>query len=345
MEIFRRSPSDTSHEVRRIRMGRKPPGLIAVDDFVMDEVALSEPRQGEVLTQTLYLSMDPYLTRYMREWQGPQPEWNEGVIVGRTIARVVASKSEAFEEGDLVLGNGRWQDYDLRAGTQLNRIRTHPAPVTACVGVLGSSGLTAWAGVTQILKADAGQTLTLSAAAGTVGAIAGQIARQRGCRVVGIAGGAEKCAYVVDELGFDACIDHKSVGFEERFAAAVPAGIDRHFENVGARMLDAAIGSANKHAVIALCGLIAHYQDERPVALAHFRDLLYNSIVVRPFHFADFADYFDEAAQQLRTWLAEGRLTLRETITDGLENAPKAYVGMLAGEGFGKHLVKVHERV
>src|ERR1700722_3578633 len=139
MEIFRRSPSDTSHEVRRIRMGRKPPGLIAVDDFVMDEVALSEPRQGEVLTQTLYLSMDPYLTRYMREWQGPQPEWNEGVIVGRTIARVVASKSEAFEEGDLVLGNGRWQDYDLRAGTELNRIRTHPAPVTACVGVLGSS--------------------------------------------------------------------------------------------------------------------------------------------------------------------------------------------------------------
>jgi NADPH-dependent curcumin reductase CurA len=158
---------------------------------------------------------------------------------------------------------------------------------------------------------------------------------------VGIAGGADKCAYVAQELGFDACIDYRAEGFEQSFAAAVSEGIDGHFENVGARMLDAAIGSAKNHATIALCGLIAHYQDDHPIALARFRDLLYRSITVKPFHVVHYAEQFAAARSQLQEWLADGRLKIRETVTEGLEHAPRAFLGMLRGEGAGKHLVKI----
>jgi NADPH-dependent curcumin reductase len=326
---------------RRWRLRGRPSELIRTDDFYLDEVTLPTLGAGEVLTRPLFLSIDPYLAKFMREWQGPQAEWSEGIIVGRTVSRVIESNSERFQAGDLVLCNAHWQDVDVRPEAELNRIRASAMPASAYLGILGSSGLTAWVGVTQVLNAQAGQTLTVSAAAGTVGSIVGQIAKQLGCKVIGIAGGAGKCAYVVEECGFDACIDYKSADFEQRLAAAVPNGVDLHFENVGARMLDAAIAVANPHATIALCGLIAHYQDDRPIALARFRDLLYKSITIKPFHFVHFESTFGLARKQLSSWLADGQLTFRETIIEGLEHAPEAYVGMLKGDGVGKHLVKV----
>lgn len=326
---------------RRIRMRHRVTAALTLEDFVIDETRLPEPAEGEVLTRNLYLPMDPYLTRYLREWNGDAPDWKHGIIVGRTIAQVVASRSPRWREGDYVLGSGRWQDYDLRGESELSRIDTGKAPLSTCVGVLGASGITAWIGVTQVLALEAGQTFTVSAAAGTVGSIAGQIAKRIGARVVGIAGGAEKCRFVAEELGFDACVDHRSADLDAALQAAVPQGIDRHYENVGAPLLDPVIGCAREHARIALCGLQAHYQDDKPIALARFRELLYKGIGVQAFRLNDYRPVYRQALDQLGDWIAAGELRYRETISDGLENAPAAFLAMLRGAGIGKHLVKL----
>jgi len=307
----------------------------------MDEVMLPALRPEQVLLRSLYLSMDPYLLRFMREWRGPQPEWAEGIIIGRVIGEVLESRSAQFAVGDLVLGNTHWQELDVCQAADLQRIALPRERVTAAVSVLGSSGHTAWIGMTQILQPLAGHTVSISAAAGTVGGIAGQIALLLGCRVVGIAGGKEKCDHVVQELGFHACVDYQSTTFDALLATAAPDGLDRHFENVGARMLDAFLGLANDHARVALCGLIAHYQDDAPVALHRFRDLLYKAIAIQPFRVTDYPHLQTLARQQLEQWLMQGKLKVRETITHGLELAPQAYVAMLAGRGTGKHLVKL----
>ena len=330
---------------RCIRMARKAGNQIEADDFELVERDLPAPAAGEVLTATRFFSLDPYLSMRMRSWQSPEPDfslgWHEGRVIGPTLGEVIDSNDPRFKAGDWVAGTGGWQDFDVRRADNLRRVDNVGLPMQMHLSGLGSSGVTAWVGVTQVLKPRAGETATVSSAAGIVGSIAGQILRAQGCRVVGIAGGAEKCAGVVRDFGFDACIDYRSPDFAESLARALPKGIDKHFENVGASMLDAVLPLMRDHAHIALCGLISHYQDDKPIALRFFRELLMRAITLQGFRTADYLPLHEQARAELAAWIKSGTIRVNETVTNGLENAPVAYVGMLNGGGSGKHLVRL----
>lgn len=314
---------------------------IHAEDFFLEQIELEKPRDGEVLTRTRWFSLDPYLANSMRSWRGGDSRWQAGVVVGRTIGEVIESSDPRFQSGDQVLGFGGWQALEVRPAAELQRIHGNGVPVQAHLGALGSSGLTAWVGVKRILQPEPGETAVVSSAAGLVGAIAGQILRSLGCRVVGIAGGGDKCAVVVGDYGFDACIDHTAADFEAALADATPDGIDVHYENVGTKTLDPVLARMRDHGRIALCGLIAHYQDDRPIALRHFRELLMRGITLQGFRIADHSADYATARNELRDWLQAEKLVVRETVTAGLERAPQAYVDMLRGAGIGKHLVRL----
>jgi NADPH-dependent curcumin reductase CurA len=328
----------TDTQVRRWRMRRRPVGAIAAEDFVLEAVALAPLGDGQVLTQTRFISLDPYLARMMRSWEGEAPGWSQGLAHGRVVAQVIESRSPRLAAGDWVLGLGRWQERDIFPAEALERIDVDP-PQTA-LGVLGRSGLTAWVGL-HLAQARRGETLLVSAATGPVGSVAGQLARRRGLRVVGTAGGGEKCRHAVEALGFDACIDRRAADFAARLAEALPDGIDILFENVGGPSLDPALPLMNKHGRIMLCGLVAHYNSDAPLSLANFKALLYSQLNLRAFATADHPELFAPALAELRALVASGDLRYDETLIDGIENAPAAYVEMLAGGGVGKRLVRV----
>lgn len=328
--------------ITRVKMARKPGEKLTVDDFRVERIQLPEPAEGEVLSQARFISMDPYLTRMMRTWQGQEADWSQGIIVGRMVSQVVASRSAGFVPGDWVAGPGRWQSHDLTASGLLRKLEVGDGvSPSAYLGVLGSSGLTAWVGIRKLLRPQAGEIFCVSSAAGVVGGLAGQLAKQAGARVVGIAGGPEKCLQMVDGLGFDACVDYHRNSFESDLATAAGGGIDKHFENVGAPMLDPVLGLMKDHGRIALCGLIAHYQDDLPVTLKNFRKLLYGAINLKGFRVHDHLQDAPQAYAELKDGIISGAITVRETVTRGLENAPQAYVDMLAGRGSGKHLVEL----
>ncbi len=326
-------------EAQRVRMIRKPNGPLQEGDFTIEGLTLEGPGTGEVLTRTRWLSLDPYLSPMMRTWQGPDPCWALGIIQGRMVAQVEASAHPSFAAGDWVAGSGHWQSHNLHNGHDLRKLELEDGiPPSAHLGLLGSSGITAWLGIHRILNLRDGETLTISSAAGIVGGIAGQLAKARGARVVGIAGGAEKCAEVV-ALGFDTCVDHRHPDFPELLARAVPGPVDAHFENVGAPSLDAVLPLLRDRGRIALCGLIAHYLDDQPVALTNFRKLLTSAIQLQGFRVFDYPQEVPRALADLRAGLHDGSISLRETVTHDLASAPAAYLAMLAGQGSGKHLI------
>lgn len=329
-------------QTERVQMARRPGSTFSVDDFRCESVAVAPPKPDEVVTKTAFISLDPYLAGMMKHWQGPEPDWQQGIIVGRMVGQVLASGSDLFAEGDWVSGACRWQGIECQRAGALQKISPEQAiPPQSYLGVLGTSGMTAWVGIHRILDVQNGETFCVSSAAGMVGNIAGQMAKQRGATVIGIAGGAEKCREVVAHSGFDACIDHRAQNFAGQLAAAAARGIDAHFENVGSKTLDPVLAVMNDFGRIALCGLIAHYLDDQPIALSNFRRLLTSALSLRGFRIYD---YFDDSAQamaELRAMLKSGQLTVRETITRGLGNAPQAYIDMLEGRGVGKHLVQM----
>jgi len=274
-----------------------------------------------------------------RSYSAPVPIG--GVMVGATLGRVVASRDPAFAVGDVVLGYGGWQDYAVAPGRRLRKLDPALAPITTALSVLGMPGMTGYVGLLEIGRPRAGETVVVSAASGAVGSVVGQIAKIKGCRAVGVAGGAEKCAYVVDVLGLDACVDHRSPGFAEALARACPSGVDVYFENVGGAVQEAVWPLLNDFARVPVCGLIAQYNDTTPRPGPGLSSVLTKRLTVRGFIVSDHAAAQDAFLREVSAWVRDGRIKFREDIVEGLERAPDAFLGLLQGRNFGKLMVRV----
>lgn len=338
--------SDTIN--RRIVLATRPRGLPKPADFRMEQGAVPEPAGGQVLLRTQFLSLDPYMRNLMED-VAPVYAPSVGLgepMVGATVSRVVASRHPRFHAGELVLGNAGWQDYALSEGDDLVAIDGIDPPSLA-LGGLGMPGFTAHVGLLDIGQPKSGETVVVAAASGAVGAVVGQIARLMGARVVGIAGGADKCRYVVDELAFDACLDRRESDLAARLAAACPDGIDVYFENVGGEVFDAVLPLLNIGARVPVCGIIAHYNDaalpDGPDRLPLLQStLLQKRIRMQGFIILDhYGERFDAFRRDMGGWLQAGRVRLREDRIDGLENASTAFIGLLEGRNFGKLVVRV----
>lgn len=335
---------------RRITLAKRPTGAPTPEDFRIEEAPVPEPGEGQLLLRTLYLSLDPY----MRGQMSDAPSYAEpipvgGVIVGGTVSRVEKSRHSGFKEGELVLSYSGWQDYALSDGQMLVKLDPTMDQPSYALGVLGMPGMTAYFGLLDIGNPQPGETVAVAAATGAVGSVVGQIAKLKGCRVVGIAGGPEKCRYAVEELGFDACIDHREEDLKQRLSEACPDGIDVYFENVGGKVFDAVLPLLNSGGRVPLCGLIAQYNmTELPAGPDRMPQLLTN-ILIRRLKIQGFIitlDYGHRAPEflaDMTLWLHEGRIHYREDVTEGLENAPTAFMGLLEGKNFGKLVVKVAE--
>ncbi len=317
-------------------------------NFKLVQTAIPALADGEVLVRHHYLSLDPYMRGRMNEgknYAAPQPL--NAVMIGGTVGEVVQSRHERFQVGDRVVGSGGWQLYSVVQAGQpgtLRKVDTTRVLLSAYLGAVGMPGVTAWYGLTQIIEPKAGETIVVSAASGAVGGVVGQLAKARGCRAVGIAGGREKCDYVVRELGFDRCIDYKAMKSVDMLSAALaeacPQGIDGHFENVGGIILDSVMQRANAFARIAMCGMIAGYNGE-PIPLAEPRLILTSRMKVQGFIVSEHMQLWPQALAELADRVGNGSLKYRETVAEGLEDAPEAFIGLLKGRNFGKQLVKL----
>lgn len=332
----------------RILLAARPDGPPRPSDFRIEDAPVPEPAEGQLLLKVLYLSLDPYMRGRMSAVKSYAAPVEVGAVMeGGTVARVVKSRHPAFAEDDVVLSHSGWQSYALSDGAGLRKLDPAAAPVSTALGVLGMPGFTAWAGLLIIGQPKPGETVAVAAASGAVGSVVGQIARIKGARAVGIAGGAEKCAYVRDELGFDAVVDHRAPDFRQQLAAACPDGIDVYFENVGGEVWDAVFPLLNDHARVPVCGLIASYnakpgENHGPDRLpGFFRAVLTRSLQVRGFIQREFSDRRAEFHSEAAGWIASGQLRYREDIVDGLASAPQAFIGLLEGRNFGKLLVRV----
>lgn len=334
---------------RRILLASRPQGAPVSDNFRLEQQPIPEPGEQQVLLRTVYLSLDPYMRGRMSDAPSYAPPVALGeVMVGGTVARVEHSRHPDFQVGDWVLSGGGWQDYHLANGRDLTRLSgnmlQHPS---LALGVLGMPGFTAYMGLLDIGQPQAGETVVVAAASGAVGSAVGQIANIKGCRVVGIAGGSEKCRYVVEQLGFDLCLDHRAADFPAQLAAACPQGIDIYFENVGGAVFDAVIPLLNTRARIPVCGLIANYNATELPAGPDRLPLLQGLLLrkrIRMQGFIIFNDYghrYPEFVQQMAEWVQDGKVVWREDIVDGLEQAPQALIDQLAGKNFGKLVVRV----
>lgn len=333
---------------RRWILAERPTGEPDENTLRLDTVPVPEPKEGELLLRTEYLSLDPYMRGRMSDAPSYAAPVEVGdAMVGGTVARVVASKRDGFAEGDRVVSFSGWQDYAISDGTGLIKLDTGMEHPSWALGVLGMPGFTAWAGLTRIGQPKAGETLVVAGATGPVGATVGQIGKILGLRVVGIAGGAEKCAHAVETLGFDACVDHKADSFAEDLKRETPDGIDIYFENVGGKVLDAVIPQLNTNARVPVCGLISQYNatslPEGPDRMNWLMGLILRKrITMRGFIiFDDFGHLYQDFAKEVGPWVAEGKIKYREEMIDGLEQAPEAFVGLLRGEAFGKRVIRV----
>lgn len=326
---------------RQVVLASRPVGQVAETDFRLVEAEAPAPKPGQVATRVHWLSLDPYMRGRMddaKSYAAPQPLGE--VMVGGTVGEVIASAFPGLAPGDLVVGMGGWQEISVADGATLRKIDASAVPASAYLGCVGMPGVTAWYGLHRIGKPKPGETVLVSAAAGAVGSVVGQLAKLAGCRAVGVAGGPVKCDHVVRELGLDACVDHRSPTFRDDLAAAAPAGIDVVFENVGGKVLEAALSLANPSGRVALCGLIAGYGGE-DIALRNVRAILTRRLLVQGFIVSDHMDAWPEALRELGRHVAAGRIRYRETVAHGLESAPRAFIGMLRGENLGKQLVKL----
>ncbi|MEL5348673.1 NADP-dependent oxidoreductase [Serratia nevei] len=339
-----------SQQNRRFLLASRPHGEPTAANFRLDTVPVPQPGAGQLLLRTVYLSLDPYMRGRMSDAPSYAPPVEIGqVMVGGTVSRVEASHHPDFSVGDWVLGYDGWQDYALSDGNGLRNLGPHLSHPSRLLGVLGMPGFTAYMGLLDIGQPQAGETLVVAAASGAVGSVVGQIGKLKGCRVVGVAGGAEKCRYVVEELGFDACIDHRAPDFADQLAAACPQGIDIYYENVGGAVFDAVLPLLNAKARIPVCGIIAHYNATGLPAGPDRLPLLEGLILrkrIRMQGFIIFDDYgsrFDEFLQQMSSWVEQGKIKFREDIVDGLEQAPQAFIGLLQGKNFGKLVIRIAE--
>lgn len=333
---------------RQWHLASRPSGEASASNFRLVETPVPEVGEGQVLVRHHYLSLDPYMRGRMNESKSyAQPQPLDAVMIGGTAGEVVASKNANFAVGDKVVGMGGWQEYALVDASQrgvLQKVDTTHIPLSAYLGAVGMPGVTAWMGLTQIIEPKEGQTVVVSAASGAVGGAVGQLAKQRGCRAVGLAGGPDKCRYVVEELGFDACIDYKLhpdlKSLSKALKDACPTGIDGHFENVGGLILDAVMLRSNAFARIAVCGMIAGY-DGQPLPMANPALILVNRMKIQGFIVSERMDLWPAALKELGTLVATGKLKYRETVAQGIASAPEAFLGLLKGRNFGKQLVKL----
>ncbi|MBA4493106.1 NADP-dependent oxidoreductase [Paenactinomyces guangxiensis] len=334
----------TEEKNQQILLVKRPKGMPTEEDFKMVDKPVPQPEEGAVLIRTLYLSVDPYMRGRMNDRKSYVPPYqlNE-VITGGVVGEVVQSKAADLKEGDIVLGNLGWQKYSVTGSNQVRKINPDIAPVTTALGILGMPGLTAYFGLLDIGQPKAGETVVVSGAAGAVGSVVGQIAKIKGCRVVGIAGSDEKNNYLVNELGFDAAINYKTTpDIKKALADACPKGVDIYFDNVGGDISDAVISLLNHKARIPLCGQISLYNLEKPDIGPRIQpQLLITSALMKGFIVSDYADRFDEGISQLTQWVAQGQCKFRENIIEGFENTVKAFLGLFSGENIGKQLVKV----
>jgi len=329
---------------RRVLLRRRPVGEPRVEDFEVEDLPVPEPGPGQVLLRTIYLSLDPYMRGRMNEGPSYTGTPNPGlgdVMVGGTVSEVVRSSSERFAAGDIVAGSEGWRSHSLSNGNGLRKLDPKAAPISTALGVLGMPGMTAYVGLLDIGRPKSGETVVVSAAAGAVGSAVGQMAKIKGCRAIGVAGGRAKCEHVVKELGFDACVDYKSQDVYTALKQACPDGIDVYFDNVGGPVLDAVMRLINRDARIPICGLISEYNATEPPRGPNLRPILVNRATVRGFIVSDHADRSAEFLREATSWVQGGRLRYREDIVDGLENAPRAFIGLLRGENFGKRLIRV----
>jgi NADPH-dependent curcumin reductase CurA len=329
---------------RQITLAARPTGLPKESDFRLVESPIPTPGTGEVLVRTLYLSLDPYMRSRMNEAKSYAPPVQIGeVMVGGTVCRVEQSNDPNFQPGDIVVANTGWQDYAAARARDLHKLDPSAAPVTTALSVLGHIGLTAYFGLIDICHPIAGETVVVSGAAGAVGSVVGQIAKILGCRVIGIAGTDAKVQYLLDELGFDGAFNYKTTAdYRARIKELCPKGVDVYFDNVGGAITDAVLSNLNLRARVSICGQISLYNLEKPEMGPRFLPLL---IVYRAkiegFLVSDYAPRFGEGLRQLAIWFGEGKLKYKETIEEGLENAPRAFIGMLQGKNTGKQLVRV----
>jgi NADPH-dependent curcumin reductase CurA len=326
----------------QVLLASRPRGWVTEENFNVVETDLPEPQEGQVLIKNHYLSIDPYMRGRMNDAKSYAAKVEIGqVMEGETVGEIIESKNPQFQVGDYAVGRVGWQKYAVANEKRLRKVDPKLVPISAYLGSVGMPGVTAWVGLHEIGKPKEGETVVVSAASGAVGSVVGQLAKQYGCRAVGIAGGKEKCDYVVEELGFDACVDYKAGNLHNDLREAAPNGIDVYFENVGGEILDTVLRHLNAFSRIPLCGVVSQYNATEPYGVRNFALLLTNRVKLQGFIVSEFPDDWPVALKELGQMVAEGKLKYRETITEGLENAPRALIGLLRGENFGKQLVKL----
>src|SRR5258708_18328021 len=326
---------------RQLVLASRPQGAVTPDNFKLVETPLAPLADGEFRVRNHFLSLDPYMRGRMNDsksYAAPQP-LNE-VMIGGTVGEVAESKNPKFAVGDKVVAMFGWQEYGTSNGTGVQKVDDTHVPLSAYLGPVGMPGVTAWYGLNRIIAPKAGETVVVSAASGAVGSVVGQLAKLAGARAVGIAGGADKCRYVVETLGFDACVDYKAGNLYQELKAVTPEGVDGYFENVGGEVLDVTLARMNAFGRIALCGFIAGY-DGQPMPLNHPSLILTHRLLVQRFLPTQHMDVWPEALKQLGTLVAQKKLQYRETIAPGLDDAPGAFIGLLKGNNFCKQVVKL----
>jgi NADPH-dependent curcumin reductase len=332
-------PAETN---RRVVLKRRPVGAPVPEDFELIEAPVPRAGDGQIVSRTIYLSLDPYMRGRISGVKSYAKGVDPGdLMVGGTVGEVVESRHPGFAPGDLVAGSDGWQAYGVSTGMGVRKLDPAQAPISTALGVLGMPGMTAYVGLLDFGRPKPGETVVVSAASGAVGSAVGQVAKIQGCRAVGIAGGRAKCDHVVNELGFDACVDYKAGGLADALATACPGGVDVYFDNVGGDILQAVLRLVNPHARVPLCGLISEYNAVDPPPGPNWRTLLVNRVTVKGFIVSDHLDRLPDFLRDAGRWVREGRLRYREDIVQGLENAPAAFVGLLEGRNFGKLIVQV----
>ncbi len=327
---------------KQVLLASRPHGAVTPENFRIVESPIGNPGPGEVLVKNEWLSLDPYMRGRMSDAKSYVKGVEIGeVMVGQTVGEVVESRDDAFGPGDKVLTSLGWQLMGVAKAADLHKVDASRVPASYYLGILGMPGITAWFGLNEIGQPKAGETLVVSAASGAVGSVVGQLGKIAGCRVVGIAGGRAKCDYVLNELGFDAVVDYKAGNLEADLRAAVPKGVDVYFENVGGEILDAMLARMRVFSRIIVCGLISEYNATEPYGYKRLRSVLVNRIKMQGMIVFDWKDRYGEAIKGLAGYLGDGRLKYRESIVEGLENAPNGLIGLLKGENFGKQLVRL----
>jgi NADPH-dependent curcumin reductase CurA len=326
---------------RQWLLASRPTGPVEESNFRLVEAEVPPLAEGRLLARVLFLSLDPYMRARMDEARSYAPPQKLGeVMIGGTVGEVLESRHPGFRPGDVVVGAGGWQELFTSDGSGLLKVDPRALPPSAYLGAVGMPGITAWYGMGRICKPRAGETAVVTAASGAVGSAAAQLAKLAGCRAVGVAGGPAKCDHAVRELGLDACVDYKAPDFRQAFKAATPGGVDMVFENVGGAILDASLARMNDFGRVALCGLISGY-DGQDIAIRNVRPILVGRIAVQGFIVTDHMDLWPQAMKELGALVSQGKLRYRETVAQGIESAPRAFIGLLRGENLGKQLVKI----